>query len=205
MKMRLFIAFLCFNSLLFSQEIDSLAKDSIPQHSIKKAVILSAIIPAAGQVYNSIYMEKGVKGKNKIYWKIPLIYSALGATGYLLIKNQLTKQSIKQEYKDRYITPKSELNLKWDGLDSISIVTNYNQYSTRRDLTLLAFGAAYLIQIIDAGIEAHFVKFDLSEDLTFQVKPKIYNFNTIGIGMSFNFHEKIDYQTNKSNFVFNSN
>ena len=190
MKLRLLIALLLFSKLLFSQEKDSLSIDSIPQHSIKKAVIFSAILPSSGQIYNSINMEKGTKGKNKVFWKVPLIYTALGATGFFLIKNQNSQHSIKTEFKDRYENNSTSLNEKWKNYDSLGLVSLYNKYSTRRDLSILAFGATYLIQIIDAGIEAHFVKFDLSEDLTFQIRPKFYNYSSYGLGLSFNFHEK---------------
>ena len=190
MNLRLIIAFLCFSSLLFSQEKDSLIIDSIPQHSPKKAVIYSAILPGAGQIYNSINMEKGVKGKNKVYWKVPLIYAFLAYTGSSLIKNQTTQHDLKTEYNNRYVNGSGSTNSKWEQFDSLGLVTQYTTFARKRDLSILTFGAVYLIQIIDAGIEAHFVKFDLSEDLTFQIKPKLYSFNSLGVGMSFNFHEK---------------
>ena len=190
MNLRLIIAFLCFSSLLFSQEKDTLIVDSIPQHSPKKAVIFSAIIPGTGQIYNSINMEKRVKGKNKVYWKVPLIYAFLAYTGSSLIKNQSTQHDLKTEYNNRYVNGLGSTNSKWSKFDSLGLVAQYAKYARKRDLSILMFGASYLVQVIDAGIEAHFVKFDLSEDLTFQIKPKLYNFNTIGIGMTFNFHEK---------------
>jgi hypothetical protein len=190
MNLRLIIAFLCFSSLLFSQEKDSLIIDSIPQHSPKKAVIYSAILPGAGQIYNSINMEKGVKGKNKVYWKVPLIYAFLAYTGSSLIKNQITQHDLKTEYNNRYVNGSGSTNSKWEQFDSLGLVTQYTTFARKRDLSILTFGAVYLIQIIDAGIEAHFVKFDLSEDLTFQIKPKLYSFNSLGVGMSFYFHEK---------------
>lgn len=188
MKLRIFVAFLYFPYFLFSQKTDSLTVDSIPKHSVRKAVILSAIIPASGQFYNFSHTEKGQKGKNNIYWKVPLIYSALGATTYFLIKNQSIQHSLKLEYNNRYVNKNSNLNEEWNKYDSAGIVTLYDFYSRRRDLSILIVGATYIAQLIDAGIEAHFVKFDLSEDLTMNIRPKLYNFNTAGIGISFNFH-----------------
>lgn len=188
MKLRLFVAFLYFPYFLFSQKTDSLTVDSIPKHSVRKAVILSAIVPASGQFYNFLHTEKGQKGKNNVYWKVPLIYSALGLTTSFLIKNQSIQHSLKVEYNNRYVKIDPNLNEKWNNYDSAGIVSLYNAYSRRRDLSILLVGATYLVQLIDAGIEAHFVKFDLSKDLTLNVRPKLYNFNTAGIGISFNFH-----------------
>ena len=42
------------------------AKDTVKTHSWKKAVLFSAVLPGAGQVYNHIAMPKG---KKKAYWK----------------------------------------------------------------------------------------------------------------------------------------
>lgn len=188
MTLRLVIAFVCLSHLLFSQQkLDSLQVDSL-HHSVKKAVIFSAIVPTAGQFYNYLAIPKGTKGRNNIFWKAPLIYASLGATGYFLIHNQATVLSLKQEYKDRSNNvPPSQLNTQWSTYDSIGIVTLYKKFSTRRDLSILAFGAAYLFQIVDAGIGAHFVNFDISDDLTLKIHPAILNNTTAGIGFTFNF------------------
>jgi hypothetical protein len=188
MILRIIIAFICFSNSLYSQSVDdSLKLDSIPQHSVKKAIIFSAIIPASGQVYNYLAIEKHTKGRNNIFFKIPIYYSALGATGYLLMQNEIKELSLKKEYNYRIANPGSKLDTKWDQYDNLDLLTLYNKASTRRDLFIVAFGATYFFQIIDAGIGAHFVKFDLSEDLTLQVRPKIFSSNTIGVGFNINF------------------
>jgi hypothetical protein len=186
MKLRLVIAFVCFAPYLFSQG-DTLTQDSIPSHSIKKAVIFSCALPGAGQVYNYLATEKKTKGRNTLFFKLPIFYAALGATGYMLIQNQVNETSVKKEYNYRQDNGGLKLNDKWAEYDDISLVQLYGKYSTRRDLFIIAFGATYLFQVIDAGIGAHFVKFDLSEDLTLQVRPKIFSPTTVGIGFNINF------------------
>ncbi len=187
MKLRLAIAFLSVSHFLFSQS-DTTKHDSIPQHSVKKAVIFSAVLPGAGQFYNYANTAKGVKGRNNVFWKVPIFYAAVGSTGYFLIKNQVTQQSLKNEYKDRLNNvPTGQLNPKWTDYDNAGVLTLYKRYSTRRDLSILAFGMAYLFQVIDAGVGAHFVKFDVSDDLTFQIHPVLLNTRTAGIGLSLNF------------------
>src|SRR5690554_7616653 len=87
--MRLFLAFLLFTPFAINaQETDAeksgdldtlsvtLVKDST--HSPKKAALLS-LVPGGGQIYNHLAMPKG---KKKAFWKIPIIYAGLGATGY---------------------------------------------------------------------------------------------------------------------------
>lgn len=189
MKLRLTIALFSLSTLLFSQEnTDSLQVDSIPQHSIKKAIIYSSVLPGAGQFYNYKAIPAGTKGRGNVFWKVPLFYAGIGATGYFLVNNQATLISLKHEYKDRANgLPSSALNPEWSDYDSTGIVTLYQRYATRRDLSILAFGAAYLFQIVDAGIGAHFVKFDISENLTMQIQPVLLNNTTAGLGFTFNF------------------
>lgn len=172
-------------SYSFSQENDSTATttDSIKLHSPKKAVIFSAILPGAGQVYNHLAMPKG---KKKAYWKVPLIYTGLGLSTYYIITNQRTQLSLKEEYNNRQNN--LPLNPEWEVYDTEGVLTLYNQYVNWRDLSILAFGAVYLLQVVDAGIEAHFVTFDISEDLSLAFGPAYFGQNTFGLKLNFNLH-----------------
>jgi hypothetical protein len=157
--------------------------DTAQKHSVKKAVILSACIPGAGQIYNHIAMPKRRK---KAYWKVPLIYTSLGTASYFIIKNQITQSSIKTEYKNRI--GGNILNPTWEPYDNQALLTLHRQYLDWRDLSMLAFFALYGFQIADAGVEAHFVKFDISSDISLLIKPKMFQLNHVGMSLSFNFH-----------------
>lgn len=175
-----FILSFCFNAQVNARS--TTVSDSVKFHSPKKAVIFSAVLPGAGQVYNHLAMPKG---KKKAFWKVPLIYAGLGATGFFLINNQLTQLSLKQEYTNR--ENGNALDPKWQEYDIQGVETLYNQYLDARDLSILAFSAVYLLQVIDAGIEAHFVHFDISEDLSLAIKPTYLGKNTLGMRLCFNF------------------
>jgi hypothetical protein len=164
---------------LFQQE------DSVKKHSPKKAVLLSTCLPGAGQVYNHFAISKG---KRKAFWKVPLIYAGLSAATYFLIQNQLTQNALKIDYINRKNggTP----DTRWIQFDDDGILMLYNQYLTRRDLSMLGVGAVYLVQMIDAGIEAHFVNFDVSEDLSMKITPTILGVSSPGLKVQFNFHKK---------------
>ena len=185
MRLFLFGVFVLGYTCVFSQDslVTLFLKDTIKVHSPKKAVIFSAVIPGAGQIYNHIAMPKG---KKKAFWKVPLIYGALGTTSYFLVKNQLTQQSLKQEYTNRL--KGGVLNDKWSAYDTLGVLTLYKQHLDWRDLSILGVGAVYLIQVIDAGIEAHFVRFDISQDLSLAIQPTYFGQNTIGLKFNFNFH-----------------
>jgi hypothetical protein len=151
-------------------------------HSVRDALIFSAIVPGAGQVYNHIYMPKG---KKKAFWKVPLIYAGLGATGYFLYTNQQTVKELKTEYTNRQNG--GVLSDKWSLYDDFGILTLFQQYQNQRDLSIIGVGLVYLFQLADAGIEAHFVRFDISPDLTMSIYPSFPLGQSVGIGMKWNF------------------
>lgn len=182
MKLGAFLViFFCFTAAFSQKEIvvDSLdfskekvkEKDSVKKHSVLKAALFSVVLPGAGQVYNHIAMPKGQK---KAYWKVPLIYAGLGATGYFIYKNHLTQRDLKAEYLFRQ---ESKFTLKnderWLEYDANAVLQLYQKHLNQRDLFILGFGLVYLLQVADAAIEAHFVRFDISENLTLQLRPAI--------------------------------
>lgn len=181
MKGLILILFLFISSISSATKDDSTSVKNDTIHSIKKAVILSSILPGAGQIYNHIAMPKG---KKKAFWKLPLIYAGLGGTTYFLIHNQIEQNKYKEEYRLRQ---NSIVSPEYDQYTDSGILTLYNQHLNRRDLSILGVVAVYFIQIIDAGVESHFVSFDISEDLSMTIEPTILNYKTPGLKMSFNF------------------
>ncbi|MFT5860197.1 MAG: hypothetical protein ACI865_002305 [Flavobacteriaceae bacterium] len=187
MKQRLVaFYFLLFSSALFAQDSLSVSPDTIVPHSVKKAILLSAAVPGAGQIYNHRAMPKGHK---KAFWKLPLIYGSMGASIYFLIQNQSQQKKYRQEYSDRqYLTYQNGQNFAGSEIyDDAAILTIYNQYLDWRDLSILAVGAFYFLQLADAGVEAHFVSFDISEDLSMSIRPVLMTGYTPGINLRLNF------------------
>lgn len=182
--MKLF-QFLCLTALLlpFSgwNQVDSISIDTSELH-VRRAVILSASVPGAGQVYNHIHKPKGQK---KAYWKVPLIYAGLGSTVYFALKNNAIQKEVKAEYYNRI--DNGIYSSKYFSYDNQGLVTLYDQHTTRRDLMWLATGVVYLLQVVDAGVEAHFINFDVSKDLSMTVQPTLLPTNTAGVSIALNF------------------
>lgn len=185
MKFLFAVVFSTLISCVFAQVSNDtiLVADSVHVHSVKKAVIFSAILPGAGQVYNHIAMPKG---KKKAYWKVPLIYAGLGATTYFALKNNSEQRAIKAEYRFR------ESNLyssdpNYSSYDDAGLITLYDQKVTRRDLFFIGLGVVYLLQIADAAVEAHFVNFDVSEDLSMSIRPAFLPSNHLGMTVALKF------------------
>ena len=162
------ILFIALSSSAFSQKrtkpLDSTAFQKslqVKKHSPLKATIYSAILPGLGQIYN------------KKYWKVPIIYGTIGALGYLA--NDYNNKY--QKYLDAYIakTDKDETTNTNINLDEKTIGYYKDRYRRNRDLFYILMGLAYVLNIVDASVDAHFFDFDVSEDLSLQLDPTLLN------------------------------
>jgi hypothetical protein len=193
----LILLIVSFFGTLFShaQQIDTLKrKDSIPlekvdslikaQHSPRKAAIRSALIPGWGQAYN------------KKYWKIPIIYAALGITGTVFVNNIKTYKDLRFAYSAKYkasIAP-------FDSTDYRKIKPQYlpvnieglregrDQFRQYIDYSVVFFVLFWGLNVVDAVVDAHLKAFDISPDLSLKIRPA-YNplTNTAGVSLVFNF------------------
>lgn len=130
-------------------------------HSPRKASLLSAVLPGAGQIYNHKY------------WKAPIVIGGIGVS-YMFIQRN-TEQY--HRYKDAYIAlvdgdPNTvdEFNGRYNAQSVLNVATTYRKW---RDISYIAIGAVYILNIVDASVDAHFVRFDVSRDLSMQVAPSL--------------------------------
>ncbi len=169
-----FVAGLLFHTASFCQT-PNLKSDSthIRLPNPKTAILLSAIVPGLGQVYN------------KKYWKIPLIYGAGSAMIYAINYNQ-TKY---KKFRDAYYTGNSEQTFIIDGYVYSYEQLSYGRdfYRSYRDLSVFGFAAVYLLNVVDAMVDAYLARFDVSDDLSFKIQPTIVNnFDlTASVGIKF--------------------
>ena len=173
MKFRLFILFfLCVSVLKISaQESDSLivqtvepssASDTIipPNavkiHSPKKAAWMSAVLPGLGQGYN------------KKYWKIPIVYAGFAGTSVGIWYFHREFKAYRDEYRIRLDT-NIRLNFKDLGDENVNANKLINQQ--RMEIFIIVTAVWYLVNIIDAVVDAHLFSFDISEDLSLNIIP----------------------------------
>jgi len=186
--MKLLLIVFAFLSTLFvySQTDTTNIEVNDTLHSPKKAALMSTILPGTGQVYNHIHSEKG---KHKVFWKVPLIYAGLGATLFFAAENHVIQRNLKKEYLLRVNnnTGSTTYFPEFSIYDNQGILTLQQQHSRNRDLMLFAFIAVYGLNVLDAFVEAHFVEFDVSEDLTLSIRPNMQNINTPGIQLALKF------------------
>lgn len=180
----LIVLFVFFSFSSLAGDTTNVVQDT-SKHSVRTAVLLS-IVPGAGQIYNHIHMPKG---KKKAFWKVPLIYAGLGVTTYYLIRNQREMNRYRNEYTFRQNNNGIGEDPGLAVYDNTGILTIHEQYQRWRDFSILGVFAVYALQMVDAGVEAHFVKFDVSEDLSMRIRPSlIYGGTpTAGIKLQLNF------------------
>ncbi len=181
----LFIAFICFCSVVQAQQNDSLRQqykqDSIQNKravrkaiygNARKATIMSACLPGLGQIYN------------RKYWKAPVIYAALGGLGYWGVKNHIEYKYYSNNLKYEYDEDPSTLNTS--GYNSGNLITLKKQYQKYRDIAIMGGLLVYLLNIIDANVDAHLKTFDVSDDLSLQLNPfsNMDNTNKLQAGLS---------------------
>ncbi len=130
-------------------------------HSPRKAALLSAVLPGAGQVYN------------KKYWKLPIIYGALGAVGFLAYKQQDSINKINRDLDVRFDNDSSTFSLYHNVYSDQQMLTAYDATLKKRDLFFIVGIALYALQIVDANVDAHLFYFDVSDDLSFKFTPEV--------------------------------
>jgi len=188
-KIGLIFVVLIFSVMfVYSQETDSMvsANDSVDlkknaheKKNPKTASWLSVALPGAGQVYN----EK--------YWKVPIVYGAMGASIYQMSYNNKQYRRFLNAYIAETDTVKATVN-EFTGIRSLDNVVYYkDQFRRSRDLWALAIIGSYLFNIVDASVDAHFSDFDISDDLTFYYRPDVFRHeNRNFYGATVGFHIK---------------
>lgn len=136
---------------------------------------LSAALPGAGQIYN------------RKWWKVPIIYAAGGAFTWLALKNQQNYKLYSNALKYRYDGDASTID-PYPTLSDANVIVLKNSYRRNRDLSVAGIALVYLLNIIDANVDAHLRKFDMSDNLSLRVRPKVYYLpaTNFGGGICFN-------------------
>lgn len=203
MRNTLLLLFLIITSISFAQgetPADSVNKTQESVVKVKKerydlkpmtASLLSTFIPGAGQVYN------------RKYWKAPLVWG--GATAlYLTYDFYNRKHKFYHQiliYKDRggtdsYIVPFAEqYGSEFTG-ESATTVSELSQSKIQlrndaakanKQQVIIGASLFYLLQIVDATVDAHFHNFDVTDDLSLNISPATFQYAPYAQGLKFNF------------------
>lgn len=158
------------DSLIIQSKDTVLLKTYSARYDPRKALLYAAIVPGLGQIYN------------KKYWKLPLVYGGFISIGYGI-----------NFYQEGYIKYKKELfyNIE-NGYDEDTDIRpsdvystgNYrkivDQYKRERDFMIILMGGMYLLQMVDAHVDAHLKEFDLNPNLQVSIEPMMEQNSLIG-------------------------
>ena len=138
-----------------------------------RAMWLSALFPGAGQIYN------------RRYWKLPIIAGAFVGLSYGMAWNNRMLNDYTKAYRDAIDedpTTRSYMDLfaptvKEETLDRTwlrNILKNKRNYYRRyRDICIISMVGVYLLNVLDAYVDASLAHFDISDDLSMNVKPAV--------------------------------
>ncbi|MEJ7588396.1 MAG: DUF5683 domain-containing protein [Ferruginibacter sp.] len=161
---------------------DSLNQKAAKIFDPRVATRRSAMIPGWGQIYN------------KKYWKLPLVYGALGVTAGVFFYNVKTYKLLRQAYifkidkdsaNDKLIDP------RFKNLSSGALRSYRNSFRQSVDYSVLFFIVFWGLNVVDATVDGHLKAFDVNDNLSLQLKQGYSPMaNTTGISLVLDIHSK---------------
>ncbi|MBI2722549.1 MAG: hypothetical protein HYX39_10280 [Bacteroidetes bacterium] len=146
------------NSQTDTLQTGSLKNKKEVYSSARKATILSAILPGAGQIYN------------KKYWKVPIIYAGLGGLGYFFYLNNTKYNNYRSALKYS-LSNGGFSRVDGQNYSTSQLQTQKLYYRKFRDFAVIGMVAIYILNLIDANVDAHLKTFDVSDDLSIYIDP----------------------------------
>ena len=152
---------------------DTLLANYKALHSPRRAAFYSAVLPGLGQIYN------------RQYWKLPLVYAAIGISTGVFIFNMDKYTEFRNAYRVRVAnTNNPEFVDPYPRYSGEDLKYLRDAYRQDVDYSVLVFVAAYALQIVDATVFAHLRQFDITDDLSMRVAPTIINNRALGIQLN---------------------
>lgn len=158
------------DSLFLEAEDTVLIKSYAKRYNPRKALLYAAVLPGLGQVYN------------KKYWKLPLVYG-----GFVMIGHGISYYNgIYQDYKVHlYYNLEHNLSLDTNINPETRLTTSQlrrivDKARRERDFMVILMGGMYLLQMVDAHVDAHLKEFDLNPNLKARIEPTIQQDAVLG-------------------------
>lgn len=135
-----------------------------------KATWSALVFPGGGQIYNHKY------------WKLPIVYGGFLGCAYALNWNNQMYSDYSQAYLDimdddpgtasyeDFLPPRYDVEANKDYLKRV-FKNRKDSYRRQRDLSIFCFIGVYLISVVDAYVDAELSNFDITDDLSVQVRP----------------------------------
>lgn len=136
------------NGRLLENEI---VKEPYDPLAPSKAAFYSAVIPGLGQAYN------------QKYWKIPIVYAGIGTGIYFYTSNKKEYNRFRDAYKRRLAGFTDD---EFQGIANETLIRAQRTSRRNMDVSLAVAVGFYLINIVDANVDAHLKQYNISDDLS---------------------------------------
>ena len=165
LRKKITLLFSLFPIFYFCQE-NELKKDILDALKPTISSYYSAVLPGLGQAYN------------KKYWKIPIVYAGIGSGIYFYKKNNSEYKRYRNAYKrrlagftdDEFYGSGLFPNVSNDGL-----IRAQNTLKRNKELSILVSVIVYILNIIDANVDAHLKSYNIDDKLTIKAIFSTYN------------------------------
>jgi len=140
------------------EEIEKANVSTIQKYNPTKAGLYSAVFPGLGQYYN------------KKYWKIPIVWGAVGTGVGIIVYND--KQY--RRYRTAFLAELNGQPHEFDDLpyvDATVLGNTQDRAKRQRDYAIAITGVLYILNIVDAVVDAHL--YDQKKDPDLAIKPTI--------------------------------
>jgi hypothetical protein len=159
----LFLLFVPIENLLAQADtVSGEIPDSIMEkrHSPTKATLMSACIPGLGQIYN------------KKYWKVPIIYAGFGIMSYFIYFNTDEYLNFKCAYIEK-INGDTQGNYSYlvNRYSAEELLSAREYYRRNLEISCLITALWYVLNIIDAAVDAHLYTYNISKNLSLKITP----------------------------------
>ena len=164
------------DSIIWEAPDTAVIQSYAKRYNPRKALLYAAVLPGLGQVYN------------KKYWKLPLVYG-----GFYLLSTGITNYNKQYKLYRGQLFYNLEHNLKGENdLNPVSELTTgqlrriVDRARRERDFFVILMGGMYLLQMVDAHVDAHLKEFDLNPKLQVSIEPVMHQDLVLGrqTGMS---------------------
>ena len=155
-------------------ESGTVVTDPINPLAPSKAAFYSAVLPGLGQAYN------------KKYWKIPIVYAGLGIGLYFYFDNANEYDRYRDAYKRRLAGFSDD---EFFGtIDTNGLIEAQKTLQRNQEISLLVTIGIYVLNIIDANVDAHLLQFNVDDNLSLKPHYKLNEFDrSSDLGLTVNF------------------
>ena len=163
-------------------EADSMGATSLTRRQLRQQRLVSFTPDPGKATWSALVFPGGGQIYNHKYWKLPIVYGGFLGCAYALNWNNQMYSDYSQAYLDimdddpgtasyeDFLPPRYDVEGNKDYLKRV-FKNRKDNYRRQRDLSIFCFIGVYLLSVVDAYVDAELSNFDITDDLSVQVRP----------------------------------